>query len=769
MDDAVAATNAALTVEVASGAPGRRPAPGQVTAFKVGFAYPEREVAMKVTQRLTDLLINENSRMRETAADQTSQFLQSQLADAERRLREQDQKLEAFRQRYAGRLPNQLDGNLQALQSTRMELQSLGDSIARDRDRKAVLERLHQGASQDLENVSVAPPTPATGQSADPNALSSGTATQRLAQARANLTQLELRLKPEHPDVKRAKSQIRELEQQAAAETANRPASGGETSTPRAVSPEQQSRRERLREQREEINSLGRQIATKEQQEAALRGRMADYQSRIESIPGIESEWNELTRDNNTLQETYKTLLGRSEESKISANLEHRQIGEQFRMLDAPRISSGAAGARRLQANAGGVVLGLVLGLAIIGFREFRDTQLPHRSRRVQRARAAGAGGGAVRADGRRPGPRSPSAARGVHDGRGGSRGRRRRGRLPAALEIHRLRAAGTDTRSSGRRTTAPPRRRSYGSNRQSTEPHIRRTDRDRDGPGGALRGRLRVAVVVRWWPVRGPSPASTPAAAPTAPGARGPMALFRGFNESLSGRIVSTPAAPPVLAERFRRLAASLHHAQLVDGLRTVMVTSADPGDGKTLTSANLALTLSESYRRQVLLIDADLRRPSLHDVFNVPERQRPQRRPEGAQRRAPERHQDLRHADAASGRPAGSRSDELADVDADGGDPPGGVAALRMDHRRHRAARPARRRQPAGAHGRQVAPGHPRRPDPARVGRARRQRARPRAHHRRRPQRRRSDGRRRGEVLLRAATPRRSDSPAVLPTREG
>ena len=129
-----------------------------------------------------------------------------------------------------------------------------------------------------------------------------------------------------------------------------------------------------------------------------------------------------------------------------------------------------------------------------------------------------------------------------------------------------------------------------------------------------------------------GPSPASTPGAAPAVPGARGPMALFRGFNESLSGRIVSTPAAPAVLAERFRRLAASLHHAQLVDGLRTVMVTSADPGDGKTLTSANLALTLSESYRRQVLLIDADLRRPSLHDVFNVPERQRPQRRPEGA-----------------------------------------------------------------------------------------------------------------------------------------
>lgn len=96
--------------------------------------------------------------------------------------------------------------------------------------------------------------------------------------------------------------------------------------------------------------------------------------------------------------------------------------------------------------------------------------------------------------------------------------------------------------------------------------------------------------------------------------------ALFRGFRPELAGRLVSTPSSPPLLAERFRRLAASLHHAQLVNGIRTVLITSANGGDGKTLTSANLALTLSESYRRNVLLIDADLRRPSLHDIFDVP-----------------------------------------------------------------------------------------------------------------------------------------------------
>jgi protein-tyrosine kinase len=70
---------------------------------------------------------------------------------------------------------------------------------------------------------------------------------------------------------------------------------------------------------------------------------------------------------------------------------------------------------------------------------------------------------------------------------------------------------------------------------------------------------------------------------------------------------------------EQYRRLAASLHDAQLATGLRVVTITSASPRDGKTLTSVNLALTLSESYSLRVLLIDADLRRPSVHSTLGI------------------------------------------------------------------------------------------------------------------------------------------------------
>jgi protein-tyrosine kinase len=82
----------------------------------------------------------------------------------------------------------------------------------------------------------------------------------------------------------------------------------------------------------------------------------------------------------------------------------------------------------------------------------------------------------------------------------------------------------------------------------------------------------------------------------------------------------LATGAADSAAREQYRRLAGRLYLSQAEKGTRLVMVTSALAGEGKTLTATNLALTLAESYKRQVLLIDADLRRPSVHQMFNLP-----------------------------------------------------------------------------------------------------------------------------------------------------
>ncbi len=91
------------------------------------------------------------------------------------------------------------------------------------------------------------------------------------------------------------------------------------------------------------------------------------------------------------------------------------------------------------------------------------------------------------------------------------------------------------------------------------------------------------------------------------------------GFSSEWRERLAGGPESDPALTEQFRRLAATLHHAQLNNGLKSVMVTSASPGDGKTLTAVNLALVLAESYRYRVLLVDADLRRPSIPSVVDL------------------------------------------------------------------------------------------------------------------------------------------------------
>ena len=112
-------------------------------------------------------------------------------------------------------------------------------------------------------------------------------------------------------------------------------------------------------------------------------------------------------------------------------------------------------------------------------------------------------------------------------------------------------------------------------------------------------------------------TPDPPPGSAAVAPSGRSTAIL--GFSSEWRERLSSGPDSDPGLTEQFRRLAATLHHAQLNNGLKSVMVTSASPGDGKTLTAVNLALVLAESYRYRVLLVDADLRRPSIPSVVDL------------------------------------------------------------------------------------------------------------------------------------------------------
>jgi capsular exopolysaccharide synthesis family protein len=116
------------------------------------------------------------------------------------------------------------------------------------------------------------------------------------------------------------------------------------------------------------------------------------------------------------------------------------------------------------------------------------------------------------------------------------------------------------------------------------------------------------------------PAPPAVAAPAVVAPQAPVSSRMFEHVDVRYKGKIVLDTAVAPQSREQYRRLAASLHHAQAVSGIKVVMVTSAVVGEGKTLTASNIAMTLSQSYKKEVLLVDADFRRPSVHAVFGIP-----------------------------------------------------------------------------------------------------------------------------------------------------
>jgi uncharacterized protein involved in exopolysaccharide biosynthesis len=140
------------------------------------------------------------------------------------------------------------------------------------------------------------------------------------------------------------------------------------------VSPAEAIRQKRSRELQAELDVLEQERRDKQQQEKRLRERVSEYQSKLDAMPSRESELVELTRDYRTLQTTYEGLLVKREDAKLAANLERRNIGEQFKVLDPARVPEQPYSPNRIVIVAGGAVGGLVIGLLIIGVIEYRDS-----------------------------------------------------------------------------------------------------------------------------------------------------------------------------------------------------------------------------------------------------------------------------------------------------------------------------------------------------------------------------------------------------------
>ena len=339
---------------------------GKESSFRVNYISPDPAIAQKVTERLAALFIEENLRDRENLANSTNTFLESQVQDAKRRLIEQEKKLEEYRRRYAGQLPSQLQGNLQSIQNAQMQLQSLNESMNRARERRLLIER-------QVADAQTLPPEvafPAAGVNSPEGAVPMSTA-QQLEAARARLEVLKLRYTQDYPDVLAQEQAIRDLQARVEEEARRPPAPAPEKSH----SPSEVVRQKRLRDLRADLEVVDLQLSSAQAEEERLKKTMAEFSGKIDVVPTRESELVELTRDYSTLQENYSSLLQKREDSKLAANLERRQIGEQFRILDpASRPERPYNQKLRLGVLLGGPLGGLALGLLLVGFLEYRDS-----------------------------------------------------------------------------------------------------------------------------------------------------------------------------------------------------------------------------------------------------------------------------------------------------------------------------------------------------------------------------------------------------------
>jgi polysaccharide chain length determinant protein (PEP-CTERM system associated) len=332
-------------------------------SFTISFQYSDPRIAQQVAQRLASLFIQENTQDRAVLAELTDEFLNSQLKDAERQLKERENQLAQFRRDHPGTMPTQVDSNQQGLQNAQLQLQGVQESISRDRDRQITIQR--QIADIQMQ-ASLAPPPDANGQ-AQPQSYA-----RQLEQARAALKNMRLKLTPDHPDIKALNRTIKDLEQKAAVEASEGPVSG----TLAGASPAEVARAKQLADLQTELVTIQHRLADRQQEEKQLLASMSTFRARLEAAPTVASELTDLMRDYETLKAQYQGLLAKSQDAKVAANLERRQIGEQFKLIDSARLPQRPKSPDRFRLNIMGALAGLMIGLGLAGVLEYRDTSL---------------------------------------------------------------------------------------------------------------------------------------------------------------------------------------------------------------------------------------------------------------------------------------------------------------------------------------------------------------------------------------------------------
>ncbi len=330
---------------------------GDVPGFNVNFTGNNPKTAQAICSEISNIMIRENFADREAIARETAEFLGRQVLDAKNKLDELDSKMAAFKARFPGQLPTDSDKNMQYLMTLNSQLEAHTQALNRAQQDKAYAESM---LAQQLAAWK------STADSTDPKTLQ-----KQMSDLQSQLLQLKTRYTDDYPEVVKAKNDIKALQKkidEANAAAAN-PSTVSSNANNLAEPPEIQQLRFQIHQQQDTITQ-----ATRAQQK--IQDEIKLYQGRVALSPAIDQQYKELTRDYDTAQKNYNDLLMKKSQADTQIDMEREQQGEQMHVLQPANLPGAPSFPNRLLFAGGGLGAGLVLGLALAMWLEFRDQSI---------------------------------------------------------------------------------------------------------------------------------------------------------------------------------------------------------------------------------------------------------------------------------------------------------------------------------------------------------------------------------------------------------
>src|SRR5271154_7019959 len=253
--------------------------------FNIAVTLDNPRTAQEVCTAVTSMFIEENLKSRQQHSEETTQFLSQQLVDAKAALDEQDGKLAAFKSHYMGALPDEEQTNLNLLTGLTSQLDAATQALARAQQDKSFAESM---LSQQVGSwqASQTGHNPATQE-------------QQLIALQTQLASLQARYTDDYPDVIKTKADIAALQKKMAESEDPSSSQGSGKGTKTAVEPAQ------IQQLRAQVHGYDQAIAEKAKEQEAIKRQIGLYQSRIQSSPGVEQQYKELTRGYQTALDSY--------------------------------------------------------------------------------------------------------------------------------------------------------------------------------------------------------------------------------------------------------------------------------------------------------------------------------------------------------------------------------------------------------------------------------------------------------------------------------